>query len=390
MILVPDLQRERSLSDLSSWIGWLLAVTVLPPMVICAISLYPVRWFADRLGLMAKMGGHSTHTKVTPLGGGIGIWAGIVGTFAIGTLAVWFARHAPQWQSEMPAAMAGQLDGVWSRVGEIWKLIGAGTVLAVLGVIDDRRGVPPWIRLAIEFVVAAYVVYGLGFGLTAFIGISWLTNLLSVIWIVGLINSFNMLDNMDGLSGGVAAIIAATMAMVMLTTPDPGTALPQYFVAALLLVVLGSLLGFLWHNRPPAKIFMGDAGSYLVGFLIAVSMLMATFAGDGAERPHAVLAPLCVMAVPLYDMITVLWIRVREGRSLFVGDRSHFSHRLVDLGLSRTQAVMTIYLVTATCGLAAIVLTQVTVTLAWMMLGIVACMLLLVVILESTGWRKDD
>jgi UDP-GlcNAc:undecaprenyl-phosphate GlcNAc-1-phosphate transferase len=133
---------------------------------------------------------------------------------------------------------------------------------------------------------------------------------------------------------------------------------------------------------------MGDAGSYLVGFLIAVSMLMATYAGN-QDRPHAVLAPLCAMAVPLYDMVTVLWIRIREGRSLFVGDRSHFSHRLVELGLSRTQAVFTIYLVTATCGLAAILLTHVSIYQAVMVLGIVACMLLLIVILESTGWRKD-
>ncbi|WP_390621785.1 MraY family glycosyltransferase [Rubripirellula tenax] len=375
---------------MSQWIGWLLAVTVVPPMVICAITLYPVRWFAVRLGLLAPMSGHSTHTRVTPLGGGIGIWMGIVGTFAIGTLAVAFARHAPEWQARMPAAMVPLLNGVWSKAGQLWAVLGAGTVLAILGVTDDRRGVNEWVRLAVEFAVAAFVVYYLDFGLTAYIGVAWLTNLLSVIWIVGLINSFNMLDNMDGLSGGVAAIIAATMAAVMLITPDPGTARPQFFVAALLLVVLGSLLGFLWHNRPPAKIFMGDAGSYLVGFLVAISMLMATYAGDGEPRPHAVLAPLCVMAVPLYDMITVLWIRVREGRSLFVGDRSHFSHRLVDLGLSRTQAVLTIYLVTATCGLAAIVLTQVTVIQAVMVLGIVACMLLLVVILESTGWRKDD
>ena len=134
---------------------------------------------------------------------------------------------------------------------------------------------------------------------------------------------------------------------------------------------------------------MGDGGSYLVGFLVAVAMLMATFAGN-SDRPHAVLAPLCAMAVPLYDMATVLWIRIREGRSPFVGDRSHFSHRLVELGLSRTQAVLTIYLVTATCGLAAILLTHVTVVQAVMVLGIVLCMLLLVVILESTGWRKDE
>jgi UDP-GlcNAc:undecaprenyl-phosphate GlcNAc-1-phosphate transferase len=123
--------------------------------------------------------------------------------------------------------------------------------------------------------------------------------------------------------------------------------------------------------------------------LIAVAMLMATYAGN-TDRPHAVFAPLCAMAVPLYDMSTVLWIRVREGRSPFVGDRSHFSHRLVELGLNRTQAVLTIYLVTATCGLAAILLTHVSIGQAVMVLGIVVCMLLLIVILESTGWRKDD
>lgn len=275
------------------------------------------------------------------------------------------------------------------RVGQAWGLLGCGTVLVALGLIDDRTGVNHWLRLAIQFAVAAIVVIGLGFGLTAYIANPWLTNLLSIVWIVGVINSFNMLDNMDGLSGGVAAIIASTMALVMLTTPDPGTVRPQLFVASLLLVTTGSLLGFLWHNKPPAKIFMGDAGSYLVGFLIAVAMLMATFAGN-VDRPHAVLAPLCAMAVPLYDMTTVLWIRIREGRSPFVGDRSHFSHRLVDLGLSRTQAVCTIYLVTATCGLAALLLTHVSVVQAAAVLGIVVCMLLLIVILESTGWRKDS
>jgi UDP-GlcNAc:undecaprenyl-phosphate GlcNAc-1-phosphate transferase len=309
-------------------------------------------------------------------------------TFAIGTVAATWLRQSPEWLERLPAEAAPYLEGAWSRLGQFWGLLGAASVLFALGLADDRRGVSPLFRLVIEFAVAGLVVYGLGFRLTAYIGFAWLTGVLSMIWIVGVINSFNMLDNMDGLSGGVAAIIAATMAVVMLTTPDPGTSRPQLFVAVLLLVVFGSLLGFLWHNLPPAKIFMGDAGSYLVGFLIAVSMLMATYAGN-QDRPHAVLAPLCAMAVPLYDMTTVLWIRIREGRSLFVGDRSHFSHRLVELGLTRTQAVLTIYLVTATCGLAAILLTHVSIYQAAMVLGIVACMLLLIVILESTGWRKD-
>lgn len=380
----------RFLIDLSDWIVWLLVVTLVPPMLICAVSLYPIRKHASRLGLLDRPGGHSTHTDVTPLGGGIGIWLGIMVTFAVGTAIVMWARHSPDIQSRLPEGVVPYLDGVWSRAGELWGLLGAGTVLVTLGVADDRRGVSVWFRLFIEFAVAAFVVYGLDFRLTAFIGVSWLTDLLSVIWIVAVINSFNMLDNMDGLSGGVAAIIAASMATVMLTTPDPSTSQPQLLVASLLLVVCGSLLGFLWHNRPPAKIFMGDGGSYLVGFLVAVAMLMATYSGGDELRVHAVFAPLCAMAVPLYDMVTVLWIRVREGRSPFAGDHSHFSHRLTDLGLSRAGAVLTIYLVTGTCGLAAVLLTHVSMGNAIMVLGIVLCMLLLVVILESTAWRKND
>jgi len=242
----------------------------------------------------------------------------------------------------------------------------------------------------VQFIIAAITVFGLDVSLTAYIANGWLTGLLSVVWIVAVINSFNMLDNMDGLSGGVAAIIALAMAIVMITTPDPATAKPQLLVAAFLLVVFGALVGFLWHNRPPARIFMGDTGSYFVGYMISVAMLMATFAGGGEGRPHAILAPLCAMAVPLYDMTTVLWIRIREGRSPFQADRRHFSHRLVDLGLNRTRAVLTIHLVTATCGLAAILLTHVTLGQAAMVLGIVACMLLLIGILESTRWRESE
>lgn len=368
--------------------GWLIALAVIPPFVISLVSLYPVRRNALRLGLIANPGGHSTHSGTTPLGGGIGIWLGIVIPMVLGTGLVLASQRFPLIADALPASLVTYFDGISSRLGQLWWLLGAATVLFAVGIWDDRRGAPVMIRLGVEFAVAAFVVYFLGFGFTAFIGAAWLTKILSVIWIVAVINSFNMLDNMDGLSGGVAAIIAAAMAAVMLTTPIPGSSEPQLFVAGLLLSVCGSLLGFLWHNRPPARIFMGDGGSYLVGFLIAVAMLMATFASQ--PRPHAVFAPLCVMAIPMYDLATVLWIRVREGRSLFVGDRSHFSHRLVDLGLSRTQAVLTIHLVTATCGLAALLLVHVPVLQAIAVLGIVACMLLLVVILESTGWQKQS
>lgn len=370
---------------------WLLAATILPPTLIAGLVLYPVRRYADRLGLVAKLGGHSTHHTVTPLGGGIGIYSAVLGTFLVGGILIATIHGGGPTvmnRTWIPPSILAMLPGVWSRLPELTGLMSGGTILVILGLADDRYNVSPWWRLAIEFCVAAGVVLGLGVELTAFIALPWLTRLLSILWIVAVINSFNMLDNMDGLSGGVAAIISASMATAMMVTPNPGSGQPQILVASLLWVLCGSLLGFLWHNRPPAKIFMGDAGSYFVGYIISVAMLMATFAADGANRPHAVLAPLCAMAVPLYDMTTVIWIRIRQRRSIFTGDRSHFSHRLVDLGLSRTQAVMTIYLVTATCGLAAVLLVGVSITQAAMVLGIVGCMMLLVIILEQTSWRR--
>ena len=148
--------------------------------------------------------------------------------------------------------------------------------------------------------------------------------------------------------------------------------------------VAGSLVGFLVHNRPPARLFMGDAGSYLVGYLLAMATLSATFAGDDVPN-HAILAPLCVLAVPLYDTVSVVAIRLRQGRSPFEGDTSHFSHRLVELGLSKKHAVWTIYLATATCGVGALLLHQVDSIGAAMVVIMVGCVLTIIAILETAG-----
>jgi UDP-GlcNAc:undecaprenyl-phosphate/decaprenyl-phosphate GlcNAc-1-phosphate transferase len=376
------------LSDLSL-IFWLSAATTLPAAIVSCVVIYPIRRYAERLGLLDRPGGRKSHASPVPLGGGLGIWFGVVSTFLAGTLAVAVLRSSSDLQSRLPLAVAEQLEGAWSRVGSLWALLGAGTVLVALGLWDDRRGLSAWLRLGVQFLVATFVVVGLGYGLTAFIALPWLTTLLSIVWIVAVINSFNMLDNMDGLSGGVATIVSLSLATVMFSTPESVNG-PQWFVASLLTVVAGALLGFLWHNRPPAKIFMGDGGSYFVGFLIAVATLLATYASYDSVSPHAVSAPLCAMAVPLYDLMTVLWIRFREGRSPFEGDQSHFSHRLVAMGMTRPKAVYTIWLVTATCGLAAVLITRVTIGSAVMVFGIVLCMLLLIVILESTRWQKTD
>ena len=130
------------------------------------------------------------------------------------------------------------------------------------------------------------------------------------------------------------------------------------FVPAVLLVLVGALGGFLVHNRYPARLFMGDAGSNFLGFLLGALTIAGTYFRyeRGAIRRYSVLAPLLVMAVPLYDTTSVIVIRIREGRSPFLGDRRHFSHRLVERGLTPPQAVRTIDLVTLAGGLGALLL----------------------------------
>ncbi len=360
-----------------------------------AVSWASVRWvrrWAIRWQLVDRPAARKVHTEPTPMGGGVAIWLGVMVPLLVGqailVLCALPGIGESLTQTVVPEFARPHLPGLARQAISLWVLLGGGTILMIIGLLDDRAGIPWQTRLAVQFVVAAVCVLWQGWRLTAFIDIPWITWVLSAIWIVALINSFNMLDNMDGLSAGVAAIAAGTLAAVLLLSPDPATNRPQLFVAGFLLVIVGSLGGFLWHNRPPARIFMGDAGSYFVGFCIAVTTLLATFTEYRGATPHAVLAPLCVMAVPLYDMISVIWIRLREGRSPFEADKNHFSHRLVDLGLSKGQAVLTIYLTTATCGLGALLLHRTDVVGAAFVILMIVCILALIAILESTARRK--
>ena len=377
---------------------WLVLGAVLPSLLVAWAACWPLRRYGPALGLVDRPGHRKVHQAPTPTAGGLAIWLGVVGPFAVGQLLLWMVLSAGTASASaptlcgiaLPEFVAPHVSGLLEQSGKLWALLAGGTVLMILGLLDDRRGLDWRLRLGVQTAVAVVLVL-CGWRLSLFLDAPLVTGLLSVMWIVGLVNALNMLDNMDGLSAGVAAIAAALLAAVMLLAPDPATSQPQLFVGGFLLVVVGSLLGFLWHNRPPARLFMGDAGSYLVGYFLAMATLSATFAGQNVPR-HAILAPLCVLAVPLYDSLTVVWIRLRAGRSPFEGDKSHFSHRLVELGMTKTQAVLTIYLATATCGLGALLLHQVNTAGACVVLLLVGCVLVLVGVLESAGrkGREDN
>jgi UDP-GlcNAc:undecaprenyl-phosphate/decaprenyl-phosphate GlcNAc-1-phosphate transferase len=369
---------------------WLLAAMLsVPSLVISLICVAIVKRMAARIGLLDKPNARKVHTTPIPLGGGLGVWAGLVVTFAVGTAIAFLVT--PETLSNLGLSkFVEHLPGMKNKAVQLWTLLGCATVLMILGLMDDRRGLPWQLRLCVEFAVASVVVFGLGIGFTAFIDNKLITGLASVIWIVALINSFNMLDNMDGLSGGVAAIICAVLSVMLLSSPSITGERPQLFVACMMLVLLGSLLGFLYHNWPPASIFMGDAGSYLIGFWIAVATLLTTYTGQRTDTPHAVIAPLCVLAIPLYDFVSVIWIRLREGRSPFQADKRHFSHRLVDLGLSKKQAVFTIYVSTITTSLGAVLLQRTDLVGAIVIVAIVACVLSLIAMLEALASSSKD
>jgi UDP-GlcNAc:undecaprenyl-phosphate GlcNAc-1-phosphate transferase len=203
---------------------------------------------------------------------------------------------------------------------------------------------------------------------------------------VGLTNAFNMLDNMDGLSASVGLIASVLFCGAQF-------AVGSLFVPAVLLVVVGALAGFLVHNHWPARLFMGDAGSNFLGFLLGTLTVVGTFTRvdqGGTFSPYGVLAPLLVMAVPLYDMMSVIIIRLRERRSPFVGDRRHFSHRLVARGLTPPQAVWTIDLVTLAGGLGALLLHRLGEWGACVVVAQTFCLLGVVAILEFSARRSEQ
>ena len=332
---------------------------------ICGI----VRHVAPRFGLVDKPGGRKAHLAPTPLGGGVGLWLTVMLVLAGVGLIAWLLPGI------LPEQLAPYIRGAWLRSNRLLLLLALSSIIMVLGLLDDRFTLSWKIRIIVQFGLAALFVFA-GEQATIFQSNRGLTALVTILWIVGLTNSFNFLDNMDGLAASVGLI--ASLLFI-----GAQVAVGSLFVPAVLLVLSGALLGFLVHNRPPARLFMGDAGSNFLGFLLGTLTVEGTFTREGFS-PIAVLAPLLVMAVPLYDTISVILIRIREGRSPFQADRCHLSHRLVDRGLTRPMAVLTIDLITLAAGLGALLLHRVRQPLdAAVILAQTAAVLGIVAVLEA-------
>jgi UDP-GlcNAc:undecaprenyl-phosphate GlcNAc-1-phosphate transferase len=325
---------------------------------------------------MDRPGGHKGHRAPTPFGGGVAIWLTTVGVLTSGLVAIYVLGPGV-----LPEPLARHASGVLQQSRElIWILVLASAIMA-MGLWDDVKNLNWRFRLGIQLLCATLVVMS-GIRVTLFGPFThpFLGGAVTVLWIVGLTNAFNMLDNMDALAASVGLIAALLFCGAQV-------AVGGLFAPAVLLVVVGALAGFLVHNHAPARLFMGDAGSNFLGFLLGVLTVVGTFTRDergGSFSRYGVLAPLLVMAVPLYDMASVILIRLSEGRSPFLGDRRHFSHRLVSRGLTPPQAVATI-----AGGLGALLLHRLDAWGASVVAAQTCCLLGVVAILEFSASRSE-
>jgi len=363
-----------------------------PSFVISFLATAAMRKLAPRWGLIDQPAQRKVHANPTPLGGGVGIWLGVVVPIAIAQLSVLVIVKSGMTPTWIPQELVPHLEGVLYRSGQLWLVLAGGTVLSVMGLLDDKLNISWKPRLIIQLLVAIGLVLA-GVRGTLFLQMPWLGMLLSVVWIIVLVNSLNFLDNMDGLTSGIGLIAAVLFALIMLRF----TGEPRWLVAGVLLVLSGSIGGFLCHNWPPAKIFMGDSGSYFIGLLLSTMTILGTFypgnasAGESIVSRHVILAPLCILAIPLYDFCTVMIIRLKEGRSPFHADKSHFSHRLVELGLSKRNTVLTIHLATLTTGVGGLILYEVSSwNAALLVILMIICVLSIVTILENVGRKNRE
>ena len=229
---------------------------------------------------------------------------------------------------------------------EMMGIISGATVVTLFGLWDDRYGMRPLVKLGGQ-ALATLILITAGIQVTLFQAPA-LNVALTFLWVLGISNALNLLDNMDGLAAGITAVISGFF-LVLAVVEGLGV------VSTLAAAMLGACVGFLYYNFNPATLFMGDAGSLLVGYILAVLGIKLTFAG----RPQDVtwMIPIILLGLPIFDTTLVILSRLRHGRPVYQGGKDHTSHRLVSVfGMTPARAVMTLYLVSSVLGLLALML----------------------------------
>jgi UDP-GlcNAc:undecaprenyl-phosphate GlcNAc-1-phosphate transferase len=335
------------------WNVYLLAV--LSAGAVSAASLPLWRRWCLRTGLMDDPGHRKIHDQAVPLAGGLAVATGLVLPTVLAAGLLWWQGSVDGFrlisQDAPPAVSSTALNsnaafllryGLNRRALELAGILAGALGMLAVGWLDDQRELRPKAKFIGQFLVA-FLVAASGVRITLFVPNVVFHYAITILWILTVVNAFNFMDNMNGLCAGLGAIGAWYFATL-------SAAQGQYLVGLIAFLTFGALLGFLPYNFPRARAFLGDAGSHLVGYLLAVLAVLPHFYTARHPRPWAVLIPLLVLAVPLVDMVWVVLLRWRKGQPFYVGDTNHLSHRLVRLGLTRGRAVVVIWLIAAAAG----------------------------------------
>ena len=329
-------------------------------------------------GLDDFPGGPLRHRVAVPLGGGLAVWLSTVAVLGLGALALKFGPPP------LPGVIARYVDGLRYRSGEMALILGLATAVMFIGLFYDLFETGWWFRLGAQ-VALAVVLAASGCRVTLFWPLSYpaVGGLVTVLWVVGLTNAFTFLDNMDGLAAGVGLVASLLFAAAQVQ-------MGGLFAPAVLLVLAGSLGGFLVYNRYPARVFLGDSGGGFIGFLLGAMTVAGTYFRYGRDdSPSGVLSPLLVMAVPLYESVWVFLFWLRERNNSFLRNRRHFSYRLLESGLTPPQAVRVVVLVSLGAGLGAPLLHRLDALGTLLVVGQSACLIGVLAILETASIRRE-
>lgn len=299
------------------------------------------RAWCRRLGQMDAPGHRKIHDAAVPLAGGPAVLTGVLLPLITGALLLKLGVVQISDASKI-------VHGVNRRAVELGVIALGAVAITGLGWLDDKIELKPLAKFSGQFLIALAVALVCK-RITLFVPSLFFSYAITILWLVTVINAFNFMDNMNGLCAGLGMIGALLFGLIAARDGE-------YLVALTAFLAGGALLGFLPYNFPRASVFLGDAGSHLTGYLLAVLAILPHFYSKQNPHPLAVLSPLLVLAVPLADLAWVVVIRTSAGRPFWLGDTNHLSHRLVRAGLSRPRAVLLIWLLAALIGLLALAL----------------------------------
>lgn len=263
---------------------------------------------------------------------------------------------------------------------DVLGIILGGTIVVMLGLIDDFGVLTPWTKLAGQL-LAVFVLIKSGIRIEIAAFPEWLDLVLTVFWMVGLINAFNLLDIMDGLSAGVGSVSATCLLIVALLQGDQT-------IAFMLAALIGSLVGFLRYNWRPARIYMGDTGAMFIGLLLGAMTMIEKYPSD---HPFSLLTPVFILGIPIFDTLFVMYIRYQRGLPIFWGSPDHIAIRLRHWGLSVPQVVVVSYVATACVGGMGLLVMSVNEEVALSLcLGTAAILLAVTLALKQVDVRKPS